>query len=65
VPRPSERTKAPAPAPSAPTRPMECARVWEDDYLEPCPRCGRPMVAIMGSRQAVCEHCGFRESCCF
>jgi len=33
--------------------------------LAPCPVCGFPMIAIRGSRDAVCANCGFKDSCCF
>ena len=33
------------------------------DY-EPCPRCGYPLLAIAGSKQAICKNCGYKEPCC-
>jgi hypothetical protein len=32
--------------------------------VEPCISCGRPMVAIAGSRLATCNYCGFKDPCC-
>ena len=32
--------------------------------LMPCPKCGSWMVAITGSRLAVCRNCGYKEPCC-
>jgi len=33
--------------------------------IAPCPQCGFAMVAIRGSRDAVCPNCGFKDSCCY
>jgi hypothetical protein len=30
-----------------------------------CPVCGFDMVAIRGSKDAVCSNCGFKDSCCY
>jgi hypothetical protein len=30
-----------------------------------CPVCGFEMVAIRGSKDAVCANCGFKDSCCY
>jgi hypothetical protein len=30
-----------------------------------CPQCGFPMLAIRGSKDAVCRNCGFKDSCCY
>lgn len=32
--------------------------------LQPCPRCGAPMLDIKGSRQAMCARCGYKDDCC-
>jgi DNA-directed RNA polymerase subunit RPC12/RpoP len=37
----------------------------DDTPTAPCPQCGFPMVAIRGSRDAVCPNCGFKDSCCY
>jgi hypothetical protein len=31
---------------------------------EPCPVCEYPMVAIAGSKRAICPNCGYKEPCC-
>jgi len=31
---------------------------------EPCPVCGFPIAAIAGSKQAICQNCGYKEPCC-
>jgi hypothetical protein len=33
--------------------------------VQPCPVCGFDMVAIRGSKDAVCSNCGFKDSCCY
>ncbi|MBV9280407.1 MAG: hypothetical protein JOZ41_10035 [Chloroflexi bacterium] len=33
--------------------------------VAPCPLCGFDMVAIRGSKDAICSNCGFKDSCCF
>jgi hypothetical protein len=33
--------------------------------IAPCPQCGFEMNAIRGSRDAVCQNCGFKDSCCY
>jgi hypothetical protein len=33
--------------------------------IAPCPQCGFEMIAIRGSRDAVCQNCGFKDSCCY
>jgi hypothetical protein len=33
--------------------------------VAPCPVCGFTMVAIRGSKDAVCGNCGFKDSCCY
>jgi hypothetical protein len=43
----------------------EPAREAERVPIEPCPRCGYPMTAIRGSKEAVCGNCGFKDSCCY
>jgi DNA-directed RNA polymerase subunit RPC12/RpoP len=32
--------------------------------VQRCPRCGAPMSAIKGSRDAVCRVCGYKDDCC-
>lgn len=36
-----------------------------DVPIAPCPQCGFAMVAIRGSRDAICPNCGFKDSCCY
>jgi predicted RNA-binding Zn-ribbon protein involved in translation (DUF1610 family) len=31
----------------------------------PCPQCGFMMMAVRGSKDAVCSNCGFKDSCCY
>jgi hypothetical protein len=31
---------------------------------EPCPVCGFPIGAVRGSKQAICQNCGFKDGCC-
>jgi Zn ribbon nucleic-acid-binding protein len=33
--------------------------------VQACPVCGFDMVAIRGSKDAVCANCGFKDSCCY
>jgi predicted RNA-binding Zn-ribbon protein involved in translation (DUF1610 family) len=33
--------------------------------VAPCPQCGFEMVAIRGSKDAICRNCGFKDSCCY
>jgi len=33
--------------------------------VAPCPQCGFPMMAVRGSKNAVCGNCGFKDSCCY
>ena len=33
--------------------------------VAPCPQCGFPMMAVRGSKEAVCGNCGFKDSCCY
>jgi hypothetical protein len=33
--------------------------------VAPCPQCGFPMMAVRGSKDAVCRNCGFKDSCCY
>lgn len=35
------------------------------DQVAPCPNCQAPMWAIRGSRAAICQNCGFKDSCCY
>jgi hypothetical protein len=37
----------------------------EGEAVGPCPNCGATMNAIRGSKSAVCQNCGFKDSCCF
>ncbi len=32
--------------------------------VQQCPVCGTTMVAISGSRLAICANCGYKDSCC-
>jgi predicted RNA-binding Zn-ribbon protein involved in translation (DUF1610 family) len=33
--------------------------------VAPCPQCGFSMMAVRGSKDAVCSNCGFKDSCCY
>jgi predicted RNA-binding Zn-ribbon protein involved in translation (DUF1610 family) len=33
--------------------------------VAPCPQCGFTMMAVRGSKDAVCSNCGFKDSCCY
>lgn len=37
----------------------------ESTPVQPCPVCGFEMIAVRGSKDAVCGKCGFRDSCCY
>ena len=47
----------------------EAERTEDDDDestpVQPCPVCGYEMIAIRGSKDAVCGNCGFKDSCCY
>ncbi len=30
-----------------------------------CPQCGHPMSDLKGGREAICQNCGFKDSCCY
>lgn len=32
--------------------------------VQKCPNCGKIMGAIVGSRDAICKNCGYKEPCC-
>lgn len=36
-----------------------------DAPIDSCPQCGHLMIAIRGSRDAICSNCGFKDSCCY
>ncbi len=36
-----------------------------DADVQPCPECGNDMYALKGSKKAICQTCGYKESCCF
>jgi hypothetical protein len=40
-------------------------REWEQVPVADCPQCGFPMIAVRGSKDAVCQNCGFKDSCCY
>jgi hypothetical protein len=46
-------------------RPAPEPRRNEPVPVQPCPVCGFEMVAIRGSKEAVCGNCGFKDSCCY
>lgn len=29
-----------------------------------CPNCGALMLAVAGRKDAICNHCGYKEPCC-
>jgi predicted RNA-binding Zn-ribbon protein involved in translation (DUF1610 family) len=33
--------------------------------VAPCPQCGFTMMAVRGSKDAICSNCGFKDSCCY
>ena len=41
------------------------ALVGEGEAVSPCPNCGAMMNGIRGSKGAICQNCGFKDSCCF
>ncbi len=32
---------------------------------QPCPQCGYPMSDLKGGHDAICQHCGLKDSCCY
>jgi len=60
------QTAPPAP-PAPPPRPagFPLPLAAEGEAVAPCPNCGVPMNGIRGSKNAVCQNCGFKDSCCF
>lgn len=30
-----------------------------------CPQCGHSMSDLKGGREAICQNCGFKDSCCY
>ena len=46
-------------------RDKEQTREGERVPVAPCPQCGFTMMAVRGSRAAVCSNCGFKDSCCY
>jgi hypothetical protein len=43
----------------------EDEREMERVPVAPCPQCGLPMMAVRGSKDAICANCGFKDSCCY
>lgn len=43
----------------------EHTREQERVPVAPCPQCGFMMMAVRGSKDAVCSNCGFKDSCCY
>jgi DNA-directed RNA polymerase subunit RPC12/RpoP len=48
----------------SPARP-EAPRGGTATPVAACPQCGFQMMAVRGSRDAVCQNCGFKDSCCY
>ena len=37
--------------------------VYQSDQI-PCPQCELPVVGIYGRKDAICQNCGFKLTCC-
>lgn len=44
---------------------MSSAPILSNENKQPCPEGDQEMDAIRGSKEAVCENCGFKDSCCY
>lgn len=31
---------------------------------QPCPVCNLPIGALAGSKEAICQNCGYKDPCC-
>jgi DNA-directed RNA polymerase subunit RPC12/RpoP len=49
----------------SPARPEAPRGAGNATPVAPCPQCGFQMMAVRGSRDAVCQNCGFKDSCCY
>jgi hypothetical protein len=49
--------------PREPMRSQGMSEALPPNY-QACPQCDYPMVAIAGSKQAICRNCGYKEPCC-
>lgn len=37
--------------------------IYKSDQV-PCPQCEAPVIGIYGRKDAICQNCGFKLSCC-
>lgn len=37
--------------------------IYQSDQI-PCPNCDSPVVGIYGRKDAICQNCGFKLTCC-
>lgn len=37
--------------------------VYKSDQI-PCPNCSAPVIGIYGRKDAICQNCGFKLTCC-
>lgn len=37
----------------------------QEENTQACPECDNQISAVQGSKSAVCNNCGFKDSCCF
>ncbi len=42
----------------------ERAKRVEGSGMIPCPQCESPVIGIYGRKDAICQNCGFKLSCC-
>lgn len=36
----------------------------EDERLQLCPQCGYRIGNVAGTKEAICNNCGFKDPCC-
>ena len=48
---------------SSENHPERAKRVEGSDMI-PCPQCESPVIGIYGRKDAICQNCGFKLTCC-
>jgi NADH pyrophosphatase NudC (nudix superfamily) len=62
---PSPEARGPMAAPSQVASPDALTSCAPSRREQPCPQCGYPMSDLKGGREAICQNCGFKDSCCY
>lgn len=61
----SPQTSHPLTQPAQSTQEDQPPLRAQPQRVQSCPQCGYAMSDLKGGREAICQNCGFKDSCCY